>query len=173
MATILLLQDNDWKENSAIGGNVDPQRVNHCIRDAQKQYLVDLLSKPLYQKMMADYGPGYTGIYDEIYEYVYDFLVHKTAELYYAIGSYMISNAGITKTLTEETTTVNANEVDKLVVHQRNMANRDARKLTKFLNENKASIPEYKIRSCSSQHGDNIAGMYFPKRNGGRNDWRF
>lgn len=165
MATVILLKNNDITVNTNLGGNIDPNRYLHCIRDAQKTELMPLIGKDLYKKIMADFsGNTLTGVYQELYDdYIKDFVIHKAGELYLAIGAYMVSDAGITKTSTDNTETVSKDEIDYMVVHQRNLAKHYGRQMKKFLNENKDDIPEYQSDGCcSNRGGSNIMGFYLP-----------
>lgn len=163
--TILLLENNDIVANSILGGNIDGDRYDHCIRDAQKLYLKPNIGNDLYLKIQADYQANtLTGIYSELFEYIFDYLLHCAVELYLAEGAYQVSDAGITKQSTEFSTTIDKTEVDYLVSHHRVMAESYRKELLKFLNMNSSSIPEYKTYACEVSKGRNIAGIYLPQK---------
>jgi hypothetical protein len=163
--TILLLKNNDISINTPLGNNIDIDRYLHAIRDAQRTELKPLLGNDLYLKICEDFRDGLlTGLYDELYtEFVRDFVIHEAASLYLHIGAYQISNAGITKTSTDNSQSINKEEVDYLVYHQRNLAKNYKRQMLKFLKDNKDSIPEYNITSCNTEKGSNVFGIYIPK----------
>lgn len=174
MATVILLLNSDLPKLTAIGGNVDPDRYWHCVRDAQKTEVRDFLGKELYQKMQdlfvsteGTFSGTSNAIYQQLYQdYLKDYIVHTAAEYYYAIGAYQISDAGIVKTSTENTETVTKEEVDYLVYHQRNMADKYRRQMVEFLEDNKSSIPEFTSK-CSSE-GDNFFGWFLPNHKRGK-----
>lgn len=165
MQTVLLLENDAMAKYGPLGGNIDVDRYRHCIRDAQKTELQPIIGEDLYNKFMVDFsGETMTGLYLEMYQdFIFDFLVHKATEFYLAVGAYQISNAGITKSSSEDTQTINKEEVDYIVFHQRTLANNYRRQLEKFLKKNKSSIPEYEsfTLDCSCKgSGTNVFGIY-------------
>lgn len=162
--TVILLKNNDLTINTSLGGSIDPQRYLHCIKDAQKTELKPMIGTALYTKLMLDFKENeLEGVYKELYDdYVKDFIIHQAASLYLAIGAYQVSNAGITKTSTDNTTTVNKEELDYLVVHQRNLANHYLRQMIKFLKLNLDEIPEYKTLEIKPEN-KTFYGLYLPK----------
>jgi hypothetical protein len=166
MATVILLKNNDLTKNTTIGGNVDPVRYWSCVKDAQETLLNQLIGDELYDKLQNDFSANtLTGVYQTLYDKcVKPIVIHQAASLYLATGAYMVSNAGITKTSTDNTTTVDKNEVDYMVFHQRNIAKMYERKLFKFLHENKGSIPEYHD-SCTKRPDNHFGWLITNNQN--------
>jgi hypothetical protein len=159
MATVILLKNNDLNKNTNIGGNVNPDRYWYCVRDAQKIFLKPVIGDELYNKVCADFSGGtLSGAYKTLYDdYIKDYVVHQAASLYLAMGAYQVTNAGITKTSTENTETVDKDEIDYMVFHQRNLAKNYQNEMEKWLNNNKVDIPEYKGK-C--KNANNFYGWY-------------
>lgn len=172
--TIILLENDDLTRNTNIGGNVDPDRYWSCVKTTQELWLEPILGETLYQKIQDDFdAPNLsgtttgqlTGIYLTLFEkYIRSVVINKTAEIYLAEGAYMVSNAGITKTSTENTETVSKAEVDYLVVNKRKIAESYIKRLEKFLKANAADIPEYDPKPCGmdGEHPETAFGMYIP-----------
>ena len=169
--TIILLQANDLTKNTIIIGNVDVDRYLPLIKAAQKVFIKPLIGQELYNKICQDFKDNtLTGLYLELYDdYIKDMLIYKSAELYLETGgAYLVSNAGILKTKTDESETVSKNEIDYMVEANGKLYNQAERAFIKWIKVNGPNIPEYTLANSCSKPTDIInVGGWSLRRKGG------
>lgn len=147
----ILLDNLDLTENTLLGGNIDYNKYRPAIVNAQEMYIRPLLGKELYEKIRDDFNvdsptKGFSGLYITLYEdFIKYLIVHSSCELYLAYAPYTVSNIGITKHSTDQSETVNKEEVDFLIESSRKMFKIYEREMLDWLKNN--NIPEYTV-SC-------------------------
>jgi hypothetical protein len=149
MATIILLKNNELTKNTILGGNIDADRFIPAIKAAQNTKIKPLLGKELYNKVCTDFASSsLSGDYLELYnDYLKDMVIYSSSEIYLSVGAYMVSNNGITKIKTENSETVEKNEVDFLVQQYAKLYNHYEREFIKWIKLN--PLPEYTLNDCN------------------------
>jgi hypothetical protein len=160
MAVVNLISGEDLTTLTNIGGNVDYNRFEASIRNAQQLYLQPVLREELYEKIMSDYSTNsLSGNYLTIYsQYIYDGLAHMAAALYLAVGTYQFGDAGILQAVPDGTQAVSDDVVIRLEMNEKSFGEYYLRGLKNYLQNNRGDFPEYK----GSEQGESIRGWYFP-----------
>lgn len=118
---ILLITPSDITTNTNIGGNVDEDKLNPCILDAQNSKIKELLGDSLYTKIETDFSnDDLSGNYLTLYnEFIKPILIHQSAFEYLLIGSYTVANGGIYKHVPANGTPVESDDIKRLLDNQR------------------------------------------------------
>ena len=141
--TTLLITGSDLTKNTVMGGNIDPQKYVHVIKEAQIFVIEPILGTKLYDKIISDYSnDNLSGSYLEIVEnYIKPILIYSVAAEFILVHSYNIANGGVFKNSPQDSEPVSKTEVDFLVQEQHNKADAYIKRLKKYLCD--VSITEY------------------------------
>jgi hypothetical protein len=141
--TPLLITASDLTKNSILGGNIDPQKYVHVIKEAQIFVVEPILGTKLYKKLLTDHeADTLAGDYLTIVEdYIKPILIYAVAAEFILTHSYNISNGGVYKSSPDNSEPVSKSEVDFLVQEQHNKSDAYIKRLKKYLCT--VSIPEY------------------------------
>lgn len=141
--TTLLITGNDLTQNTIMGGNIDPQKYVHVIKEAQIFIVEPLLGTKLYNKILADFeNSSLTGVYLTLLDdYIKPILIYSVAAEFILVHSYNIANGGVFKSSPQDSEPVNKTEVDFLVQQQHNKSDAYIKRLKKYLCT--VTIPEY------------------------------
>lgn len=170
----LLLQDEDFTRNTIFGGNIDVDKYRVSIKEAQIRFIKKDLGKELYSKIYTDYitngGVIPAGAYKDIYDdYIFYMLIAKADELYSQVGAYTADNKGITKISSDNTQSINKEEIDSLANQARRRYDDFKDDFIEYMscgnNDIINSIPEWKQTSCSNGRHRVIGGVVFRKNN--------
>jgi hypothetical protein len=147
---ILLITFEDLTTSTPIGGNVDTDKYNYCIEDAQNSKLKELLGDTLYLKIETDYDNNdLTGDYLILYnEFVKPILIHQSAIEYLGVASYQIANGGVYKHQPANGNPVETKDIEFLINSQSLKVEYNILRLNRWLL--RKQLPEYKW------HYDNI-----------------
>jgi hypothetical protein len=164
MSTVILLKNDDLTRNTILGGNIDVSRYVPAIKDFQKTRLKEVLGKTLYDKISSDFeADTLSGLYLELYEdYVKEMCIHGAAENYLTFGAYQITNIGITKAKTDNSETVNKNEVDFMVQSSRKLLEHYEREFMKWIKAN--PLPEYPVTVRQQNNITMVGGWSLRKK---------
>lgn len=143
MSTVLLLKVSDLTKNTILGGNIDPQKYVHVIKEAQIFILEPLLGTKLYDKILSDFeDESITGNYQTLLDdYIKPILIYSVAAEFILTHAYNISNGGIFKNSPENSESVSKREVDFLVQEQKSKVDAYVQRTLKFLRN--SDVPEY------------------------------
>ena len=154
MATALFINRTDLVKNSIIGGSTDTDNFIQFIKVAQQIDIQNLLGTDLYNKISADItsgasgGTGLTGNYLTLVNtYIQPTLIWFAQMNYIPFAAYKITGKGVLKGTSEQSETVNKNEVDYLVAKAREYANYYSTRLVDYLSFHNDLFPEYNSNS--------------------------
>jgi len=145
MATALFINRTDLVKNSIIDGNTDTDKFIQFIKVAQQIDIQNLLGTELYNKISADIVAGnLAGNYLLLVNtYVQPCLIWFAQMNYIPFAAYKITGKGVLKGTSEQSETVNKNEVDYLVAKAREYANYYSTRLVDYLSFHNDLFPEY------------------------------
>ena len=149
MATALLITRDDLVRFTAVNGNVDTDKFLQFVKISQDIHIQNYLGTKLLEKIQADIIAGtLTGNYETLVEtYVKPMLIHWSMVEYLPFAAYTIANKGVYKHNSENSTSVDKDEVDFLVEKERQIAQHYAQRFVDFMSFNNASFPEYNSNS--------------------------
>ena len=146
MATALFIKREDLVKNTAISGSVDTDKFIHFIKLAQEIHVRNYLGTDLYNKISADIVAGsLAGDYlSLVNDYIQDMLIHYAMSEYLPFAAYTISNGGVFKHESENSQTVEKNEIDTLIAKERDYAEYYTNRFIDYMTYNAPSkFPEY------------------------------
>jgi hypothetical protein len=148
MATVLFINRTDLVRNSIIDGNVDTDKFIQFIKIAQEIDVQQIIGTNMYKGLTAAIIAGidlpanarWKKLLDD---YIVSMLIWYAQSSYIPWGAYQISNGGIFKHNSENSQTVDKNEVDFLVEKARTNAEWYSRRFIDFMSFNQSTYPEY------------------------------
>jgi hypothetical protein len=156
MATALFINRTDLVKNSIISGSTDTDNFIQFIKVAQQIDIQNLLGTDLYNKISADIVAGtLSGNYLTLVNtYVQPTLIWFAQMNYIPFAAYKITSKGVLKGTSEQSQTVEKNEVDYLVAKAREYANYYSTRLVDYLCFNDNLFPEYNSNSDDDIYPD-------------------
>jgi len=151
MAKALFISRTDLVKNSIIDGNVDTDKFIQYIKIAQDIHIQNYLGTKLYQKIENDIlNSTLSGVYlSLVTTYVQPMLIHWAMVDYLPFSAYQVKNGGVFKHKSENSETVNKDEVDFLVHKERDIAEYYTRRFVDYMCDNSNLFPEYLDNSGS------------------------
>ncbi len=146
MATPLFIKRSDIVKNTALSGNVDPDKFLQFVKLAQEIHIQDFLGTDLYDKISNDIiASTLSGDYlDLVNEYVQPMLIHYAMAEYLPFAAYTISNGGVFKHNSENATQPQKEEIDVLITKERDYAEYYTNRFIEYMSFNASSkFPEY------------------------------
>jgi hypothetical protein len=152
----LWIKREDLVRNTAIGGNVDTDRFIQFISIAQDIHLQNYTGTKLYDKISNDILNNtlvepYLSL---VNDYLQPMLIHFAASEYLPFAAYTIANGGVYKHTSENSTSVDKNEVDFLVEKERNIAQYYTDRFITYMSYNQATFPEYNSNNNADVYPD-------------------
>ena len=149
MAEALLITRNDIVKFTAVNGNVDADKFIQFVKIAQDVHIQSILGTDLLNRIKADIAANtlsnpYLAL---LTNYVKPMLIHWAMVEYLPFAAYTIANKGVYKHESENSQTVDKNEVDFLVEKQRQIAQHYTQRFVDYIVFNTASFPEYNSNS--------------------------
>ena len=156
MATALFISRTDLVKNSIIDANTDTDLFIQFIKIAQQIEIQNYLGTDLYNKISADIIAGtLTGDYlNLVNDYIQPMLIWWAQVEYLPYAAYQIKNGGVFKHTSENSESVNKNEVDYLVGKARDTAEYYTRRFIDYMSFNSSTFPEYNSNSDSDVYPD-------------------
>ena len=156
MATALFISRTDLVKNSIIDGSTDTDLFIQFIKIAQQIEIQNYLGTDLYNKISADIIAGtLTGDYlNLVNDYIQPMLIWWAQVEYLPYAAYQIKNGGVFKHTSENSESVNKNEVDYLVGKARDTAEYYTRRFIDYMSFNSSTFPEYNSNSDSDVYPD-------------------
>jgi len=159
MATALWIKREDLVRNTAIGGNVDTDKFIQFIKIAQEIHLQNYTGTKLYDKISNDIiantlANPYLAL---VNDYLQPMLIHFAMVEYLPFAAYTIANGGVYKHTSENSTSVDKNEVDFLVEKERNIAQYYTDRFITYMSYNQQTFPEYNLNSNADVYPDTTA----------------
>ena len=149
MATALFIKREDLVRSTALGGSIDTDKFIQWIKVAQEIHITNYLGSDLYNKISADIIAGtLAGNYlSLVNDYVQPMLIHFSMVEYLPFGAYSISNGGVYKHNSENSTSVDKGEVDFLIEKERKIAEYYVQRFIDYMSSNQNLFPEYNTNS--------------------------
>lgn len=149
MAEALLITRNDIVKFTSVNGNVDTDKFIQFVKIAQDVHIQSILGTDLLNRIKADIAANtlanpYLAL---LTNYVKPMLIHWAMVEYLPFAAYTIANKGVYKHESENSQTVDKNEVDFLVEKQRQIAQHYTQRFVDYIVFNTASFPEYNSNS--------------------------
>lgn len=150
--TVLLLRTDDITRLTAISGNVDIDAIVPFIYVAQKNEIKRILGSELYNKILTDYDNNtLSGEYEFIYsEFIVDMLSYFSAAYFVTFSPYKITNAGIYRSVPENSDSVGIEEIDSVIKNYKYLANNIELLFVEYMKN--ITIPEY--TSCDDNNSN-------------------
>jgi len=146
MATPLFIKRSDIVKNTALSGNVDPDKFLQFVKLAQEIHIQNFLGTDLYNKISNDIlASSLTGDYlTLINDYIQPMLIHYAMAEYLPFAAYTIANGGIFKHNSENATQPSKSEIDVLISKERDYAEYYTNRFVDYMSFNASSMfPEY------------------------------
>jgi hypothetical protein len=161
MATALWIKREDLVRQTALGGNVDTDKFIQFIKIAQEIHIQNYTGTKLYDKISDDIIAGtlanpYLAL---VNDYLQPMLIHYAMVEYLPFAAYTIANGGVYKHTSENSTSVEKNEVDFLVEKERNIAQYYTDRFITYMSYNQATFPEYYQNSNADVFPDTDANF--------------
>tara|TARA_B100000768_G_scaffold79424_1_gene75559 strand:+ start:702 stop:1208 length:507 start_codon:yes stop_codon:yes gene_type:complete len=166
MATTLFINRTDLVRNSILDGNVDTDKFIQFIKIAQEIDVQQLMGTKLYEGLTTAIpnidlaaNARWKTLLDD---YIVNMLIWYAQANYYPFAAYQIKNGGVFKHTSENSTSVDKNEIDFLVEKARTNAEWYSRRFIDFMAFNQATYPEYT---------NNINDDLYPSNDATFNGW--
>ena len=152
MATALLITTQDMVQFTQINGNLDTAKFQNCIKISQDIEIQEMLGTDLLKKIQADIvAQNLVDPYLSLLnDYIKDCLIHFAYARYLPNGAYTISNKGIFKHNSENSDTVDKNEIDYLEGKALQTAMHYKERFVQYMNFHQSDFPEF----TSNKDGD-------------------
>ena len=156
MATALFIKREDLVRSTALGGSIDTDKFIQWIKVAQEIHITNYLGSDLYNKIAADIIAGtLTGNYlSLVNDYVQPMLIHFSMVEYLPFAAYSISNGGVYKHNSENSTSVDKGEVDFFIEKERKIAEYYVQRFLDYMSSNQNLFPEYNTNSDEDIYPD-------------------
>ena len=156
MATALFISRTDLVKNSIMSGSTDTDLFIQYVKIAQEIHIQAALGTKLYDRISADIVANtLTGDYLALVtDYVQPMLIHYAMTDFLPFAAYRVKSGGIFKGTSENSETVNKDEVDFLVQKERDFAEYYCRRFVDYMIYNSTKFPEYTSNSGSDVYPD-------------------
>ncbi len=140
---------------------MDQDKYLQFIKVAQEIHLQNYTGTKLYDKISNDIIAGtladpYLSL---VNDYLQPMLIHYAMAEYLPFAAYTIANGGVYKHTSENSTSVEKNEVDFLVEKERNIAQYYTDRFITYMSYNQATFPEYYQNSNADVFPDTDANF--------------
>jgi hypothetical protein len=145
MATALFISRATLVKNTALGGNVDPDKFMQFIKIAQEIHIQNFLGTKLYDKISTDIiNSTLVNPYLLLTnDYLQPMLIHYAMMEYMPFAAYTIANNGVYRHSTDTSESVNKEEVDFLIAKEQKIADYYTRRFLDYMTFNQQLYPEY------------------------------
>lgn len=145
MAQQLFISMNDLKRYSVISGNIDDDKLVQFAKIAHDIHLQNYLGTDLFVRLKAgitaaDLSAAETALLND---YVKPMAIHWTLVEVLSFSAYTVSNKGIFKHRSEDSESVDKEEVDWLVNKHRDLAENYTQRFIDYMCYNSSSFSQY------------------------------
>jgi len=165
MATQLFINRTDLVRNSIMDGNISTEKFIQFVKLSQEIDVQQIMGTDLYNGLSAAMpniddaaNARWKTILDD---YIVPMLIWYAQSNYYPFAAYQVKQGGVFKHTSENSISVDKNEVDFLVEKARTNAEWYSRRFIDFMSFNQATYPEY-----TSNSNDDIYPSYDSTFNG-------
>lgn len=141
----LFITLKELKRKSIFDGNLDADKIIQFIEVAQDTEIQTYLGTKLYDKLQSDIiANSLTGNYKTLVDdYIKPMLIWYTQAAFIPYAAYQISNGGIYKHNSENSTAVDQSEINSLASHATETAEFYTQRFMDHMNYNSNLYPEY------------------------------
>ena len=147
MATVLFINRTDLVRNSILDGNVDSSKFLQFIKLSQEIDVQQILGTNMYDGLSTAIPnidlPANARWKTILDDYVVPMLIWYAQANYYPFAAYQIKNGGVFKHTSENSISVDKNEIDFLVEKARTNADWYSRRFIDYMSFNQTLFPEY------------------------------
>lgn len=145
MAELLFIQPEEITKTTVLGGNVDIDKYQFCIVNAQITVIEPLLGTELYDKIISDIeGDTLTGDYETLYnEFVKPITKNEALAQYIEMASYTLNNGGLFKHAPTDAEIVDKDEAQYLAGKYHALGQMYIQRFNKWICKN--PLDEYKL----------------------------
>ena len=156
MAEALLITRQDVVKYTSLNANTDVDKYIQFVKIAQDTDLQNFTGTQLLNKIKADIiANTLTGNYLTLTTvYLKPMLIHLAMKYYLPFAAYTISNKGIYKHNSENSTNVDKNEVDFLVEKETQIAQHYTERFINYISNNNSLFPEYNTNANGDMNPD-------------------
>ena len=161
MAKALFISTNDIVKYTMLNGNVDPDTYTQFIFQAQQIHIQNYLGTKLYNKINDGIVAGnLTQPYlDLLKDYIKFMVIWYSMVEFLPYASIKISEKGVFKHNSENSTTVDKIEIDSLIANARDTAQSYTNRFIDFMTFNQVDFPEYNTNSNADVYPDKDANF--------------
>lgn len=161
MAKALFISTNDLVKNTFINGNVDPDTYTQYIFQAQQVHIQNYLGTKLYNKINDGIVAGnltspYTTLLND---YIKMMVIHWTMVEFLPYSSIKISEKGVFRHNSENSTTVDKIDIDFLIGKSMDTAQAYTNRFIDYMSFNQSLFPEYNDNSNADVYPDKDANF--------------
>ena len=154
MAELLFIQPNEITKTTVLGGNVDIDKFQFCIVNAQISVIEPLLGTELYDYIITNFAT-LTGLYSTLFtEFVKPITKNEALAEYIEMASYTVNNGGLFKHSPENAEVVDKEEAQYLAGKYHALAQMYVQRFNKWICKN--PITEYKTYQDEVNASKNI-----------------
>lgn len=152
MAEALFITNKDLLDFTSVNGGVDPDKFTQYIKIAQDIHIQNYIGTSLFNKLKTDIeDDSISGNYSTLLtNYIKPMLIHWAMVEYLAFAPYTIANGGVFKHTSENSESVERNEVNFMIEKERDIAQHYTRRFIDYICLHTDLFPEY----LSNQNGD-------------------
>jgi len=166
----LFITTEDAKKFTAANGNIDDDKFIQFLKIAQDIHIQNYLGSNLFEKISNDIiNNTLTGDYLALVNnHIKPMLIHYGMTEYLPFAAYTVANKGVYKHGSENSSTVDKNEVDFLVEKERQIAEHYTRRFLDYICANAELFPEYNNNTSEDMKPDKNAafnGWYLDDNN--------
>jgi hypothetical protein len=159
MAQGLFISTNDIVKFTNLNGNLDPDIYTQYIYQAQQLHIQNYLGTKLYDKINDGIVNGnlvnpYTTL---LSKYIKPMVIHWAMVEFLPYATYKVSNKGIFKHNSENSSSVEKNEIDFLIEKERTVAEAYTNRFIDYMTFNQSLFPEYNTNSNADVYPDKSA----------------
>jgi len=157
----LFISTNDLVKNTFINGNVDPDTYTQYIFQAQQVHIQNYLGTKLYNKINDGIVAGnlsspYTTLLND---YIKMMVIHWTMVEFLPYSSIKISEKGVFRHNSENSTTVDKIDIDFLIAKSMDTAQAYTNRFIDYMSFNQSLFPEYNNNSNADVYPDKDANF--------------
>jgi len=161
MAAALFISTNDIVKFTNLNGNLDPDLYTQYIYQAQQLHIQNYLGTKLYDKINDGIVAGtlaspYTSL---LSKYIKPMVIHWAMVEFLPYAAYKVSNKGVFKHNSENSTTAEKTEIDFLIEKERQVAQDYTNRFIDYMSFNQSLFPEYYLNSNADVYPDKDANF--------------
>lgn len=149
MAQALFISRDDIIKFTVLNGNIDTDKFIQFIKIAQDIHIQNYLGTRLFNRLNDDIvNDDLTQPYSDLLStYIKPMLIHWAMVEFLPYAAYKVSNKGVFKHNSENSSTVEKSEIDFLIEKERDVAQSYTNRFIDYMSFNQNLFPEYTANS--------------------------